>query len=141
MQSIAFLQRLGDLGRPPRDVDTRDRFVLQVPGETACSGVVAPDVFSPVLATEVILWVAIGGKGTLGGPVLTAVGLTLLKQTVSSATTDGWPLLLGALFLCCVLFLPNGVQLGGLIVWARRIDRIRRGRSPLHRPERVEGGR
>ena len=107
----------------------------------ACSGVVAPDVFSPVLATEVILWVAIGGKGTLGGPVLAAVGLTLLKQTVSSATTDGWPLLLGALFLCCVLFLPNGVRLDGLIAGTRRIDRIRRGRSPLHRAERVEGGR
>ncbi|RQT62235.1 branched-chain amino acid ABC transporter permease [Burkholderia cepacia] len=107
----------------------------------ACSGVVAPDVFSPVLATEVILWVAIGGKGTLGGPVLAAVGLTLLKQTVSSATTDGWPLLLGALFLCCVLFLPNGVRLDGLIAGTRRIDRIRRGHSPLHRAERVEGGR
>ncbi|KVW76212.1 branched-chain amino acid ABC transporter permease [Burkholderia ubonensis] len=107
----------------------------------ACSGVVAPDVFSPVLATEVILWVAIGGRGTLGGPVLAAIVLTLLKQTVSSISTDGWPLLLGALFLGCVLFLPNGVRLGGLIVGTRRFGRSRRGRSPLHRAERVEGGR
>ena len=107
----------------------------------ACSGVVAPDVFSPGLATEVILWVAIGGRGTLGGPVLAAVGLTLLKQAVSSVSTDGWPLLLGALFLGCVLFLPNGVRLGGLIAGARRFGRIRRGRRHLHRAERAEGGR
>ncbi len=107
----------------------------------ACSGVVAPDVFSPVLATEVILWVAIGGRGTLGGPVLAAIVLTLLKHTVSSVSTDGWPLLLGALFLGCVLFLPNGVRLGGLIVGMHRLGRIRQGRSHLHRTERVEGGR
>ncbi|KVG59984.1 branched-chain amino acid ABC transporter permease [Burkholderia territorii] len=107
----------------------------------ACSGVVAPDVFSPVLATEVILWVAIGGRGTLGGPVLAAIALTLLKQAVSSVSTDGWPLLLGALFLGCVLFLPNGVRLGGLIAGARRFGRRQRRRSLLHRAERVEGGR
>lgn len=59
----------------------------------ACSGVVAPDVFSPLLATEVILWVAIGGRGKTGGPVIAAVVLTLLKQTVSSYSTDGWPLI------------------------------------------------
>ena len=107
----------------------------------ACSGVVAPDVFSPVLATEVILWVAIGGRGTLGGPVLAAIVLTLLKQAVSSVSTDGWPLLLGALFLGCVLFLPNGVRLGGLTAGVHRLGRIRRGRRHLHRTERVEGGR
>ncbi|WP_415751257.1 branched-chain amino acid ABC transporter permease [Burkholderia cenocepacia] len=107
----------------------------------ACSGVVAPDVFSPVLATEVILWVAIGGRGTLGGPVLAGVALTLLKQSVSSVSTDGWPLLLGGLFLGCVLFLPNGVRPSGLIPGVRRIGRIRLGRAAVRRTERVEGGR
>ncbi|HDR9027748.1 TPA: branched-chain amino acid ABC transporter permease [Burkholderia vietnamiensis] len=107
----------------------------------ACSGVVAPDVFSPVLATEVILWVAIGGRGTLGGPVLAAVALTLLKQAVSSVSTDGWPLLLGGVFLGCVLFLPNGVQPSGLITGVRRIGRIRLWRTAVRGTERVEGGR
>ncbi|MBR8217817.1 branched-chain amino acid ABC transporter permease [Burkholderia vietnamiensis] len=107
----------------------------------ACSGVVAPDVFSPVLATEVILWVAIGGRGTLGGPVLAAVALTLLKQAVSSVSTDGWPLLLGGVFLGCVLFLPNGVQPSGLITGMRRIGRIRLWRTAVRGTERVEGGR
>ena len=76
----------------------------------ACSGVVAPDVFSPLLATEVILWVAVGGRGTIAGPVVAAVALTLLKQRISSYSTEWWPLILGTLFLGCVLFMPNGLR-------------------------------
>lgn len=99
----------------------------------ACSGVVAPDVFSPVLATEVILWVAIGGRGKTGGPVIAAVVLTLLRQTVSSYSTDDWPLVLGGLFLGCVLFMPNGLRLHGLVEAARRIVRMRWTRAPVRR--------
>ncbi|RKE39510.1 amino acid/amide ABC transporter membrane protein 2 (HAAT family) [Paraburkholderia sp. BL23I1N1] len=99
----------------------------------ACSGVVAPDVFSPVLATEVILWVAIGGRGRTGGPVVAAVVLTLLRQTVSSYSTDGWPLILGGLFLGCVLFMPNGLRLRGLVEAARRVARMPWNRPPVHR--------
>ena len=99
----------------------------------ACSGVVAPDVFSPLLATEVILWVAIGGRGRTGGPVVAAVVLTLLRQTVSSYSTDGWPLILGGLFLACVLFMPNGLRLDGLLKAAHRAGRTVRSRAPVHR--------
>lgn len=98
----------------------------------ACSGVVAPDVFSPLLATEVILWVAIGGRGRIGGPVVAAVVLTLLRQTVSSYSTDGWPLILGGLFLACVLFMPNGLRLDGPVKAARRVGRAVRSRGPVH---------
>lgn len=107
----------------------------------ACSGVVAPDVFSPLLATEVILWVAIGGRGTTGGPVIAAVVLTLLKQTVSSYSTDGWPLILGTLFLGCVLFMPDGLRVRGALAVAHRICRPHRGRSPFHRAGRAQGER
>ncbi|RDK01123.1 branched-chain amino acid ABC transporter permease [Paraburkholderia lacunae] len=99
----------------------------------ACSGVVAPDVFSPLLATEVILWVAIGGRGRIGGPVVAAVVLTLFRQTVSSYSTDGWPLILGGLFLACVLFMPNGLRLDGFVEAARRAGRAVWGRPPVHR--------
>lgn len=99
----------------------------------ACTGVVAPDVFSPLLATEVILWVAIGGRGRTGGPVVAAVVLTLLRQTVSSYSTDGWPLILGGLFLACVLFMPNGLRLDGFVEAARRAGRVVWSRPPVHR--------
>ena len=99
----------------------------------ACSGVVAPDVFSPLLATEVILWVAIGGRGRIGGPAVAAVVLTLLRQTVSSYSTDGWPLILGGLFLACVLFMPNGLRLHELLDAARRAGRAVWSRPTFHR--------
>lgn len=99
----------------------------------ACAGVVAPDVFSPVLATEVILWVAIGGRGRTGGPVVAAVVLTLLRQTVSSYSTDGWPLILGGLFLACVLFMPDGLRLHELGEAARRAARAVWSRQPVRR--------
>ncbi|WP_439898018.1 branched-chain amino acid ABC transporter permease [Aquabacterium humicola] len=83
------------------------------------SGVVAPDVFSITLATEVMLWVAIGGRGTLLGPVLAAVALTRLQQQLSSHATEWWPLILGVTFLAFVMFAPRGLAglLGG---WRRR---------------------
>ena len=106
----------------------------------AAAGVVAPDVFSPVLATEVILWVAIGGRGSLGGPMLAAVGLTLLKHGASSLSTQWWPLILGAVFLACVLCLPNGVRLGGMLKGLRQFTGISLKRMPRSCAQRVEGG-
>lgn len=72
------------------------------------AGVVAPDLFSILMSTEVILWVAVGGRGTLIGPVIAAVFFTRVQQEVSSFSTDLWPLILGVLFLVCVLALPQG---------------------------------
>ena len=107
----------------------------------ACSGVVAPDVFSPLLATEVILWVAVGGRGTIGGPVIAAVAFTLLKQRVSSYSTELWPLLLGALFLGCVLFLPDGLRARKAAINLRRFWRAMTARRALSgRAVREEGG-
>lgn len=74
----------------------------------AVSGVVAPDLFSLLLATEVILWVAIGGRGSLLGPVIATVVFTRLQQEISSYSTELWPLILGILFLVMILLLPRG---------------------------------
>lgn len=104
------------------------------------AGVVAPDVFSPVLATEVILWVAVGGRGTLGGPVIAATALTLLKHSVSSLSTQWWPLILGAVFLACVLCLPNGIRIGRVVARLRRVLRPLAGRVSHHLPKSIEGG-
>jgi branched-chain amino acid transport system permease protein len=104
----------------------------------SCSGVVAPDIFSPLLATEVILWVAIGGRGRTGGPVIAAVALTLLKQTIASYSTDGWPLILGGLFLACVLFMPNGLRVSGFVAAIRRLCRAKLNRPRLHRASHAQ---
>lgn len=88
------------------------------------AGVVAPDLFSILMSTEVILWVAVGGRGTLIGPVIAAVFFTRVQQEVSSFSTDLWPLILGVLFLVSVLALPQGLV--GLLK-ARRNARAQKG--------------
>lgn len=85
------------------------------------AGVVAPDLFSILLSTEVILWVAIGGRGTLLGPVVAAVLITRIQQEVSSYHAELWPLILGTAFLVFVITLPNGFM--GLQPW-RAISRV-----------------
>jgi branched-chain amino acid transport system permease protein len=75
----------------------------------ACVGFVAPDVVGLVLSTQAIVWVAIGGRGTLIGPMVAAVGVIWLEQRVSSIDTRLWPLAIGALFILCVFVFPNGL--------------------------------
>jgi branched-chain amino acid transport system permease protein len=106
----------------------------------AYSGVVAPDIFSPLLATEVILWVAVGGRGSIAGPVVAAIALTLLKQTISSYSTDGWPLIFGSTFLGCVLFMPNGVRARVLTDIVHRLCQARSDCSSRQHEERSHGG-
>lgn len=99
------------------------------------AGVVAPDLFSVLMSTEVILWVAVGGRGTLLGPVVTALFFTRIQQEVSSYSTDLWPLILGVLFLVSVLALPEGIA--GLL---HRFRRARVAKTESHRAMVSQGG-
>jgi urea transport system permease protein len=51
----------------------------------------------------------VGGRGTLVGPVIGAVSINLLKSWASRAFPDLWLIILGALFILVVLFLPGGL--------------------------------
>lgn len=75
----------------------------------SASGVVAPDLLGVLMSTEVIIWVAIGGRGTLIGPLLATLLVTQLSHSVSSYSASLWPLILGALFLLVVFGLPDGL--------------------------------
>jgi branched-chain amino acid transport system permease protein len=75
----------------------------------ASVGFVAPDVVGLVLSTQAIVWVAIGGRGTLFGPAVAAVLVIWLEQRVSTIDTRLWPLAIGALFILCVFVFPNGL--------------------------------
>jgi ABC-type branched-subunit amino acid transport system permease subunit len=74
----------------------------------SASGVVAPDLLGVLVSTEVMIWVAIGGRGSLIGPVLSTLVVTQASHAVSSYSTSLWPLILGALFLVVVFVLPDG---------------------------------
>lgn len=72
-------------------------------------GFVAKDVIGLVLSTQVIIWVAIGGRGTLIGPILAAIFVIWLEQEVTSLHAQLWPLFMGGLFILAVFAFPHGV--------------------------------
>lgn len=67
----------------------------------------------------VLIAAIVGGVGTLVGPALGAF-LVLIVQDALSSYSQRWPLLLGAIFVCFVLFLPNGLISLGRTVRALR---------------------
>ncbi len=72
-------------------------------------GIVNPSEMSPDKSLEAVVWVAVGGRGTLIGPILGAIGVNALKSWATEAYPDLWTIFLGLLFIIVVLFLPGGV--------------------------------
>ncbi len=73
------------------------------------AGIINPDQMSPAKSIEAVVWVALGGRGTLIGPIIGAIGINWLQSWANSAYPDYWPMILGAIFLVVVLFLPGGI--------------------------------
>jgi urea transport system permease protein len=72
-------------------------------------GIINPSEMTPDKSLEAVVWVAVGGRGTLVGPILGAVLVNALKSWATHAIPDLWLILLGSLFLLVVLFLPKGI--------------------------------
>ena len=72
------------------------------------NGFVAPDMIALLLSTEVIIWVAVGGSGTLVGAVLGTFVVWWLQQEISSINASAWPIAIGSFFIALVLFFPRG---------------------------------
>jgi urea transport system permease protein len=72
-------------------------------------GGVNPSVMTPEKSLEAVVWVAVGGRGTLLGPILGAIVINYLKSWATKEFPDYWLLLLGGLFILVVLFLPGGL--------------------------------
>ena len=58
---------------------------------------------------DVVVWVALGGRGTKFGPILGAIVVSMLKSYATRAFPDSWLIILGAIFVLVVLFMPNGL--------------------------------
>ena len=72
-------------------------------------GIINPSEFSPGNSIEAVLWVAVGGRGTLIGPVIGAFVVNFGKTWLTGALPEVWLFALGALFIVVTLFLPKGV--------------------------------
>jgi urea transport system permease protein len=76
-------------------------------------GIITPARMGVLPSIEMVVWVAAGGRGTLIGAVLGAVGVNWAQSWLTTSYPDVWLLFLGALFMGVVLFFPDGL-LGAL---------------------------
>jgi urea transport system permease protein len=81
-------------------------------------GIINPSEFAPINSIEVVIWVAVGGRGTLYGAIAGAVLVNYAKTYLTGAFPEVWLFGLGALFVLVTLFLPNGLV--GLLPNRRR---------------------
>lgn len=80
-------------------------------------GIINPGEFAPINSIEVVIWVAVGGRGTLWGAVAGAVLVNYAKTYFTAAVPEFWLYALGALFILTTVFLPSGVA--GLVSKAK----------------------
>jgi branched-chain amino acid transport system permease protein len=85
-------------------------------------GAMVPSHLALLTSTSAMLMVIIGGAGTLFGPVLGAVVVVLLERIASIYTPERWPLILGAVFVICVLFVRGGFAVYVARFWRRKVS-------------------
>jgi urea transport system permease protein len=73
-------------------------------------GIINPSEFAPGNSIEAVIWVAVGGRGTLVGPILGAILVNFGKTWFTGAFPEVWLYALGAMFIFVTLFLPRGVM-------------------------------
>lgn len=72
-------------------------------------GIINPGEFAPANSIEVVVWTAVGGRGTLIGPIIGAVLVNGGKSFFTGAFPEFWLYALGALFIFVTLFMPKGI--------------------------------
>jgi urea transport system permease protein len=89
-------------------------------------GIINPGELHPAVGIEFAVWVAVGGRGTLAGPIAGALMVNAVKSWLTAAYPESWLFVLGAIFIAVTLFFPQGVlrSAAGLaaaaLAWARR---------------------
>ncbi len=72
-------------------------------------GIVSPSAVGVTASTQVLLWVALGGRGTLVGPIVGTIILQHLTATLSGTLLDTWLLIIGVLLIAVVMIFPSGI--------------------------------
>jgi urea transport system permease protein len=72
-------------------------------------GIINPGEFAPANSIEAVVWVAVGGRGTLVGPIVGAILTNYGKTYFTGAFPELWLFALGGLFVVVTIFLPRGI--------------------------------
>ena len=72
-------------------------------------GIINPGEMSPAASIEIAIWAAVGGRGTLIGPIIGAFFVNFAKSWFTQAFPEFWLYFLGALFIAVTIFLPQGI--------------------------------
>ena len=72
-------------------------------------GIINPSEFSPLNSLEIVIWVAMGGRGTLYGAIIGAVLVNYGKTVLTGLLPEIWLFTLGAVFIVVTLLLPDGI--------------------------------
>lgn len=72
-------------------------------------GIINPSEMSPANSIEIAIWVAVGGRGTLIGPIIGAFVVNLAKSWFTVSFPEYWLFFLGLIFILVTLFLPQGL--------------------------------
>jgi ABC-type branched-subunit amino acid transport system permease subunit len=72
-------------------------------------GIINPSEMATDKSLEAVVWVAVGGRGTLIGPVIGAIFVNAMKSWATVAFPDLWLIILGGSFILVVLFMPKGI--------------------------------
>jgi len=84
---------------------------------SAYTDVIAPDLGSFQFGTELVIWVALGGRGTLIGPAIAAVLIDFISAYLSGSLPFVWQLVVGTVFIAVIVLMPQGLgpAIAGLV--------------------------
>ena len=99
-------------------------------------GIINPSEFAPANSIETVIWVAVGGRGTLHGAILGALVVNYAKTVLTGALPEAWLFALGGLFVFVTLFLPKGI-IGAVGTLRRRPAPAATASSPSPAPGAV----
>lgn len=98
-------------------------------------GIINPSEMMTEKSLEAVVWVAVGGRGTLIGPIVGAILVNYLKSWATTKFPDLWLIIMGGSFVLVVLFLPKGIV--GIPAQIREMLARRQGRKAAEAEEEL----
>ncbi len=86
-------------------------------------GIINPGEFSPIKSIEIVVWVALGGRGFLYGAIIGAIVVNVLKSYLTIISPEIWIIFLGLVFILVTIYLPNGLTDLKTIIKKKLYDR------------------